>query len=97
MWGSDQDACAVPSIGFKTTAASMIHAGIYMIGVQHDLTARYALDICDKAHTTRILFICRVVESCFFGITELQWRLLLLAHKKLSLFVPRKIRPSFRG
>ena len=61
MRGRDQNARAVTSIGFKTTATSMFHARIYMVGVQHNLTARYALDICDKAYTTRIFFLCRIV------------------------------------
>ena len=65
MWQRRQNTRAVTGVGFEAAATAMIHAGIDEVCILHDLAARDALNVGDKANTARVMFHCWVVKPSF--------------------------------
>ena len=43
----------------------MVHPGVDVVGIQHDLMAGYTFYVGHKTDATRIFFICGVVKALF--------------------------------
>ena len=69
MGQGGKHASAIAGVFFKPAAATMIHARIDMMCVEHDLMTRLALDIGDKTYTARVFFLRRVIEPILFRVT----------------------------
>ena len=61
-------------------AATVIHAGVEVVGIQHNLMTGHSLDIGHEAHATGVFLISWVVQSGLFRKAEFQG-ILLLVHK----------------
>ena len=77
-----QDAGAIAGIGFEPAAAAMVHPGVQVVGIQHDLVAGFSLYIGDKSNTAGIFLKGRVVQSSLFGEAKSQRFLDFFAHSK---------------
>ena len=53
----------VARVSLKSAASAMIHARIQMVGVEHNLVARFTFNIGDEANTAGVLLLGRVVET----------------------------------
>ncbi len=62
-----EDTRAVAGVGFESATAAVVHAGIQVVGVQHNLVAGNTLDIGDKPHATGVFLVGGVVKSNFIG------------------------------
>ncbi len=80
-----QDTGAVTGVGFKATAAAVIHARVQVIGVQHDLMTGATFNVCNKTDAAGVFFTRRVIESVLFREAKLVGVLGLISHKSLSL------------
>ena len=72
MGQGHQDAGAVTGVGFESTAATVAHAGINMMGIQHDLVTGLPLNVGDKTDTTGILFHGWIVQPGFLRVAKFQ-------------------------
>ncbi len=63
VWQCHQDAGAVAGVGFKAATTSVIHAGVEVVGVQHDLVTWATFDVCNKAYAAGIFLVGRVIQS----------------------------------
>ena len=73
MWQGHQDTGSVTGVGLETTASTVVHAGIEVIGIEHDLVAGNPLDVGYKPNATGILLIGGVIQSLFGRVTKHQF------------------------
>ena len=75
-----QYAGSVAGVCLEAAASAVVHAGIQVIGIQHDLMAGLALYICNESNAAGIFFLRWVIESCLCRIPKLQRDAIFVAH-----------------
>ena len=57
---------SVPGVRFAAAGPSMAHAVEHVSGIEKDLMAAAALDVCNKANAATVFFVAWVVQPRFF-------------------------------
>ena len=70
----------ITSVSLKSAATTVVHAGIEVVGIQHDLMTGATLDICNKAYAAGIFLVSRVVQSGLVRKAKLLGVLGLISH-----------------
>ena len=70
MGYSGKNTGSIAGVFLEATAASMIHAGINVVGICHNFMTGHTLNVGDETDATRIFFHGWIIETLFLWKTQ---------------------------